>query len=52
MTASGLAVGTPVYIAPEVYRGQKATAAADVFLTRCGSLSTSDWQPTHRYARG
>ena len=30
MTASGLAVGTPVYIAPEVYQAQ-ATPSADVF---------------------
>ena len=31
LTADGLAVGTPVYIAPEVYSGKNLTPAADVY---------------------
>ncbi|HET7820070.1 MAG TPA: protein kinase [Ornithinibacter sp.] len=31
LTSSGLVTGTPAYLAPEVARGEKATAASDVF---------------------
>jgi len=30
-TATGIAVGTPAYISPEVLRGEKASAASDIF---------------------
>lgn len=31
LTASGVLVGTPLYMAPEIWRGQAATAASDVY---------------------
>lgn len=35
MTASGSVVGTPHYIAPEVWEGQGATAQADIYALGC-----------------
>ncbi len=47
LTASGLVVGTPEYLAPEVLQGEAATEAADIFAWACLVLFMDAGVPPH-----
>ncbi|MFG1947094.1 protein kinase [Nonomuraea sp. NPDC048826] len=50
LTASGQLVGTPLYMAPETFEGQRATAATDVFAW--GALVAFAAQGRHAFGGG
>ena len=46
-TRAGLVLGTPLYIAPEVLRGEPATAASDVYSVGCSLYECLSGRPPH-----
>lgn len=46
-TATGMIVGTPEYLAPELFQGARATPASDVYSWGCLAYALVNRQPPH-----
>ncbi len=50
LTMTGMALGTPAYMAPEVCRGKEPTRASDIYSLGCALFHTVAGEPLYRSA--